>query len=337
MLAESFPRTLHAARYHGYCIVCQMTVDIGHASRHFVTRDHVAARRKLSRTRHWLKLHQLHKQGTQLTPLNNATIVSTKRIRHLLLIHCDLCFSTFTLARLASLVQSLRRQLPNSPQAAVTDLRKLVSGLLSRPPEAGAGRSNGRMSTPENKSYLASGRTSRTATPQPTGVRSAEDAGGNSGESTLRPQRGGDHLVSHRHRLSLRNYPRDCPPLLVQWFHAVDVRLGMSEILSSHNTRAARADSTSQSFRSISPCLPVRFLKTTSLLSHRRNGRPSPKETRALSRWSSKSSPRKLIPLNERNYMFRRAMQASHMTSTSVIPGRHSTPRGEKREERRSQ
>ena len=41
-------------------------------------------------------------------------------------------------------------------------------------------------------------------------------------EPLLRQQQGGDHIVSHRRRLSLRKYPRDCPPLRPQWFHAVD-------------------------------------------------------------------------------------------------------------------
>lgn len=36
-------------------------------------------------------------------------------------------------------------------------------------------------------------------------------------------QQGGDHAVRHRHQLSLRNYPRDCPALNVRWFYAVDV------------------------------------------------------------------------------------------------------------------
>lgn len=36
-------------------------------------------------------------------------------------------------------------------------------------------------------------------------------------------QRGGDHMVNRRHRLSLKRYPQDCPPLDVRWFHAVDV------------------------------------------------------------------------------------------------------------------
>lgn len=39
----------------------------------------------------------------------------------------------------------------------------------------------------------------------------------------LGTQRGGDHVVDRRHRLSLKRYPRDCPPLAVRWFHAVDV------------------------------------------------------------------------------------------------------------------
>lgn len=40
----------------------------------------------------------------------------------------------------------------------------------------------------------------------------------------LHQQKGADHRVlGTRHKLSQRNYPRDCPPMRVQWFHAVDV------------------------------------------------------------------------------------------------------------------
>ncbi|KAI5363710.1 putative DDHD domain, alpha/Beta hydrolase [Septoria linicola] len=39
----------------------------------------------------------------------------------------------------------------------------------------------------------------------------------------LQQQKGADHVISHRHRLSLRRYPRDCPRLRPQWFHAVDI------------------------------------------------------------------------------------------------------------------
>lgn len=49
---------------------------------------------------------------------------------------------------------------------------------------------------------------------------------GKDGEPEQKPlvqqQQGADHVVSQRHRLSLRKYPRDCPPLRPQWFHAVD-------------------------------------------------------------------------------------------------------------------
>lgn len=37
-------------------------------------------------------------------------------------------------------------------------------------------------------------------------------------------QQGGDHSVSHRHQLNLRDYPEDCPKAAVRWFYAVDVR-----------------------------------------------------------------------------------------------------------------
>ncbi|KAK4548998.1 hypothetical protein LTR36_008771 [Oleoguttula mirabilis] len=36
-------------------------------------------------------------------------------------------------------------------------------------------------------------------------------------------KKGADHLISHKHRLSLRQYPKDCPPIRPCWFHAVDV------------------------------------------------------------------------------------------------------------------
>ncbi|KAF2753594.1 DDHD-domain-containing protein [Pseudovirgaria hyperparasitica] len=80
------------------------------------------------------------------------------------------------------------------------------------------------MSTPENKSYLSSG----VATLSPWGSRSGTPILGQTkedleGDSNLGKQRGGDHTVSSRHRLSLQSYPRDTPPLNVQWYHAVDV------------------------------------------------------------------------------------------------------------------
>ena len=57
---------------------------------------------------------------------------------------------------------------------------------------------------------------SRSATPKP-----PEKA---SSSGTSQSQQGGDHRVNHRHRLSIREYPDDCPPLNVRWYYAVDVQ-----------------------------------------------------------------------------------------------------------------
>lgn len=88
----------------------------------------------------------------------------------------------------------------------------------------------GNMSTPETKpGFLSAGITalspwgSRSATPKPPPPSSHhgdEDKAAGPGAGA---QRGGDHVVNRRPRLSLRKYPSDCPPLVVRWFHAVDV------------------------------------------------------------------------------------------------------------------
>ncbi|OOF92288.1 hypothetical protein ASPCADRAFT_55385 [Aspergillus carbonarius ITEM 5010] len=54
--------------------------------------------------------------------------------------------------------------------------------------------------------------TSRSTSPQPV----------NDTKDVLQRSRGEDHTVTHRHGLSLRRYPKDCPPLRVRWFYAVD-------------------------------------------------------------------------------------------------------------------
>ena len=80
------------------------------------------------------------------------------------------------------------------------------------------------MSAPEHQSYLTAGINkispwgSRSPASKP--VQSSE---GDITNLKLKQPRGGDHRISHRRGLSLKNYPRDCPPLLVQWFHAVDI------------------------------------------------------------------------------------------------------------------
>lgn len=79
------------------------------------------------------------------------------------------------------------------------------------------------MSAPDTKpGFLSAGITalspwgSRSATPKPSQAAQND-------ETAIGTQRGGDHTVTRRHRLSLRKYPNDCPPLQVRWFHAVDV------------------------------------------------------------------------------------------------------------------
>ncbi|KAF7170463.1 hypothetical protein CNMCM5623_002907 [Aspergillus felis] len=42
------------------------------------------------------------------------------------------------------------------------------------------------------------------------------------GPDVLPRSQGEDHTITNRHRLSLRHYPPDCPPLRVRWFYAVD-------------------------------------------------------------------------------------------------------------------
>ncbi|KAL4889126.1 DDHD domain-containing protein [Aspergillus ambiguus] len=56
---------------------------------------------------------------------------------------------------------------------------------------------------------------SRSPTPKVTGEHGQR-------QEVLQRSQGEDHTVTHRHRLSQRRYPRDCPPLKVRWFYAVD-------------------------------------------------------------------------------------------------------------------
>ncbi|KAL4781914.1 DDHD domain-containing protein [Aspergillus varians] len=45
---------------------------------------------------------------------------------------------------------------------------------------------------------------------------------GKDAQDVLQRSQGKDHTISHRHRLGLRHYPADTPPLKVRWFYAVD-------------------------------------------------------------------------------------------------------------------
>ena len=140
---------------------------------------------------------------------------------------------TSTLARFTNLLlHSLRRRAP-----ALSRAYEQVYTPTSWISKAGAGirRLPSKMSNPENKlseskqtSYLTAGInalspwSSRSASPK------QDQDGQKSTEPTLTSTKGGDHTVSHKHRLSLRKYPRDCPVLDVQWFHAIDVSPAVS-------------------------------------------------------------------------------------------------------------
>ena len=104
-------------------------------------------------------------------------------------------------------------------------------------PKGGVASQFDRMSGPaEGKQGFLAGLSpwgSRAATPKPPPTPTPAEADKTKGKEKekdqdastggLGTQRGGDHVVDRRHRLSLKRYPRDCPPLAVRWFHAVDV------------------------------------------------------------------------------------------------------------------
>ncbi|KAH0553013.1 hypothetical protein GP486_006791, partial [Trichoglossum hirsutum] len=124
--------------------------------------------------------------------------------------------------RLSSLIATLlTRCLPGLP--TFEQLPK-SSNAWPFKEEAGRGRPpSDVMAASEKKSFLLSGfaspwqsgPNSRSSTPQPGGEAM--------GEGILGMQQGGDHTVSHRHWLSLKRYPPDCPPLNVRWFYAADL------------------------------------------------------------------------------------------------------------------
>ncbi|KAL3456318.1 DDHD domain-containing protein [Aspergillus heterothallicus] len=70
---------------------------------------------------------------------------------------------------------------------------------------------------------MASGALGETASSKcGSGDASSQQSASADAQDILRRSKGEDHTVSHRHRLSLRQYPLDCPPLKVRWFYAVD-------------------------------------------------------------------------------------------------------------------
>lgn len=60
--------------------------------------------------------------------------------------------------------------------------------------------------------------TSRSTTPKP-----SDDKESTTPTSALSNQSRVDHSIDLRHRLSLKDYPSDCPKPNIRWFYAVDV------------------------------------------------------------------------------------------------------------------
>jgi hypothetical protein len=86
---------------------------------------------------------------------------------------------------------------------------------------------SGTPSKPAEKSILSSAvesiypwASSRTATPTPADKAKDGSKDATAGASNA-PE---DHSIPHLYGQSTRSYPPDCPPLNVQWFHAVDVQ-----------------------------------------------------------------------------------------------------------------
>jgi hypothetical protein len=139
--------------------------------------------------------------------------------------------SPVALARLASIFSHLRRKAPSIQDVAKSISKASTAWRVEH--TAGGGRQNAQMSSPpDNKGYLSSlssyspwaSKSVMTKPSQP------KDNGAKSMETGHGAQRGGDHTVSNRHRLSLRSYPHDCPPLNVQWYHAVDVQFHLETV-----------------------------------------------------------------------------------------------------------
>lgn len=88
------------------------------------------------------------------------------------------------------------------------------------------------MAGADQKSFLGTlspWSTPRSSTPQP-----SDRTPGN--PDVLQRSQGEDHTVTHRHKLSLRHYPPDCPPLKARWFYAVDSPKRKPALLDQNKT-----------------------------------------------------------------------------------------------------
>lgn len=124
------------------------------------------------------------------------------------------------LAPLSSLVGLIRKRIPDLTTLQVPT-KSAAAAWLSKQ-QADARGADGNMSTSDGQSYLAklSPWGARSPVVKPAQGSDSETAPGDVG---LKQTKGSDHKVTHRHKISLRKYPKDCPPLVVHWFFATDV------------------------------------------------------------------------------------------------------------------
>lgn len=114
------------------------------------------------------------------------------------------------LNRSYSIVPILTRSRFGTEKAALARLPLLFRA------SGGKGRMSGAEQKPSFLGSISPWNTSRSTTPQPGGTDGREKKEG------LQRSQGIDHTITHRHHLSLRRYPKDCPPLKTRWFYAVD-------------------------------------------------------------------------------------------------------------------
>lgn len=143
------------------------------------------------------------------------------------------------LARINTFIQQVRGRLPSLQSTLSESTSRHPSSWSERQQQGSPRRAAGRMSdkpaennkAPDTKSYLSETLSafspwgSRSATPKPAADGASEEGSGIAAAPLS--QRGGDHSVKPRHRISRKDYPKDCPKLVVQWYHAVDVSLAL--------------------------------------------------------------------------------------------------------------
>jgi hypothetical protein len=108
----------------------------------------------------------------------------------------------------------------------------------------------------------------------------------------------GDHSVNHFYGLSLRNYPPECPPLNVLWFHAVDIPKRKPQFLKGRRKNAEDPKDTKP------PAQPKKFVAFSSSDSRSietayQKLLEQTEDSRSSKRYSTNFSVSTKVPVNE--------------------------------------